>query len=293
MGIVLTGLTLLIFQYLIGELLKSKARGERLHHIATTDELTGLANRERFRARLDQRIASANETDEKFAVMLLDLDRFKEVNDTLGHHFGDELLRDLGPRLAEAVGPDGLVARLGGDEFAVMPAEATGDPSGSRRSRGSDRCVQQPVAVDDMTLDVGVSIGVAALPARRRRSALAAAQRRRRDVRGQGGALGLQGLRRRARPPLGAPPERAERVPARARLGRDRRLLPAAHRAGRDARARRGGAGALAAPRARAAAAVRLPADRRADRADRTAHAARARAGGGAVRGVAPGGQAT
>ena len=164
-GIVLTGLTLLIFQYLIGELLKSKARGERLHHIATTDELTGLANRERFRARLDQRIASAEETDEKFAVMLLDLDRFKEVNDTLGHHFGDELLRDLGPRLAEAVGPDGLVARLGGDEFAVMPAEATGDTDRLEAiARGLIRCVQQPVVVDDLTLDVGVSIGVARFP---------------------------------------------------------------------------------------------------------------------------------
>ena len=165
MGIVLTALVLLIFQYLIGELLKSKARGERLHHIATTDELTGLANRERFRARLDQRIASANETDEKFAVMLLDLDRFKEVNDTLGHHFGDELLRDLGPRLAEAVGPDGLVARLGGDEFAVMPAEATGDTDRLEAiARGLIRCVQQPVVVDDLTLDVGVSIGVARFP---------------------------------------------------------------------------------------------------------------------------------
>ncbi len=164
-GSFLPGSMLLIFQYLIGELLKSKARGERLHHIATTDELTGLANRERFRARLDQRIASANETDEKFAVMLLDLDRFKEVNDTLGHHFGDELLRDLGPRLAEAVGPDGLVARLGGDEFAVMPAEATGDTDRLEAiARGLIRCVQQPVVVDDLTLDVGVSIGVARFP---------------------------------------------------------------------------------------------------------------------------------
>ncbi|HET6866934.1 MAG TPA: EAL domain-containing protein, partial [Solirubrobacteraceae bacterium] len=164
-GIVLTMLALLIFQYLIGELLKSKARGEQLHRVATTDELTGLANRERFRARLDQRIAAAKDTDEVFAVMLLDLDRFKEVNDTLGHHYGDELLRDLGPRLAEAVGPEGLVARLGGDEFAVLPAEATGDTDELEAiARGLMRCVQQPVAVDEMTLEVGVSIGVARFP---------------------------------------------------------------------------------------------------------------------------------
>jgi diguanylate cyclase (GGDEF)-like protein len=164
-GIVLIALALLIFQYLIGELLKSKQRGEQLHRVATTDELTGLANRERFRARLDERIAIANAADEKFGVMLLDLDRFKEVNDTLGHHFGDELLRDLGPRLAEAIGPDGLVARLGGDEFAVLPGEATGDAGELEAiARRLTTCVQQPVVVDEMTLEVGVSIGVARFP---------------------------------------------------------------------------------------------------------------------------------
>ena len=89
-GIALTALVLLVFQYLVGELLKSKQRGEELHRIATTDDLTGLANRERFRARLDERIAAAKAGDETFGVMLCDLDRFKEINDTLGHHFGDD-----------------------------------------------------------------------------------------------------------------------------------------------------------------------------------------------------------
>jgi diguanylate cyclase (GGDEF)-like protein len=164
-GIALFGMVLLIFQYLVGELLKSKHRGEELHRVATTDELTGLANRERFRARLDQKIEAAKVGDEKFAVMLLDLDRFKEVNDTLGHHYGDELLRDLGPRLAEAIGPDGLVARLGGDEFAVLPAETTGDSEELEAiAQRLIRCVQQPVAVDEMTLEVGVSIGVSRFP---------------------------------------------------------------------------------------------------------------------------------
>ena len=60
--------------------------------------------------------------------MLVDLDHFKEINDTLGHHYGDVLLPELGPRLAEAVGPDGIVARLGGDEFAVVPGERTEEP---------------------------------------------------------------------------------------------------------------------------------------------------------------------
>ena len=164
-GIALTALVLLIFQYLVGELLKSKQRADKLHRVATTDELTGLANRERFRARLDETIAAAKATDDRFAVMLLDLDRFKEVNDTLGHHYGDELLRDLGPRLAATVGPDGLVARLGGDEFAVLPAETTTDSDELEEIAARlIRCVQQPVVVDEMTLEVGVSIGVARFP---------------------------------------------------------------------------------------------------------------------------------
>jgi diguanylate cyclase (GGDEF)-like protein len=164
-GIVLVALALLIFQSLIGELLKSKARGEELRRMATTDELTGLPNREVFRRRLDDRIASAKAHNENFGVMLLDLDRFKEVNDTLGHHYGDELLRDLGPRLAEAIGEGGLVARLGGDEFAVLPAEATGDTDelGAIAQRLIE-CVRRPVQVDEMTLEVGGSVGVSRFP---------------------------------------------------------------------------------------------------------------------------------
>ena len=164
-GIALFGMVLLIFQYLIGELLKSKRRGEELRRRATTDELTGLSNREFFRSRLDERIAAAKASEEKFGVMLCDLDRFKEINDTLGHHFGDELLRDLGPRLAEVVGPDGLVARLGGDEFAVLPGENTADADELEAiARRLMACVQQPVGVDELLLEVGVSIGIARFP---------------------------------------------------------------------------------------------------------------------------------
>jgi diguanylate cyclase (GGDEF)-like protein len=164
-GVALGVLVLLIFQYLVGELLKSKQRGEQLHRVATTDELTGLPNRERFRARLDERIAAATASGETFGVMLLDLDRFKEINDTLGHHFGDEMLRDLGPRLEETLGPGSLVARLGGDEFAVLPRESTGDADELEAiARQLMACVQQPVEVDEMTLEVGVSIGISRFP---------------------------------------------------------------------------------------------------------------------------------
>jgi diguanylate cyclase (GGDEF)-like protein len=164
-ALALLGIIFLIFQYLVGELLTSKHRSEQLHRIATTDELTGLANRDQFRKAVEDRIVAAGLDSHEFAVMLMDLDRFKEINDTLGHHYGDMLLRELGPRLVEAVGPGGVVARLGGDEFAVLPAEKADDPAVleaiSARLFGS---IQRPFQVDELSLEVGASLGVARFP---------------------------------------------------------------------------------------------------------------------------------
>ena len=164
-GLALVAIVLVIFQYLVAELLTSKRRGEELQRIARTDELTGLANRERFRVRLAERIDQAREADESFAVMLLDLDRFKEINDTLGHHYGDQLLRELGPRLVDCVGADGLVARMGGDEFAILPAEQTDDPDVLEEiAHALTATVQQPTVIEEMTLQVGASVGIARYP---------------------------------------------------------------------------------------------------------------------------------
>ena len=94
----------------------------KLHRLATTDDLTGLANRELFRTRLEQEIECRVEDGDSFGILLIDLDGFKEINDTLGHDYGDVLLQELGPRFADTIDPAGLIARLGGDEFAVLPA---------------------------------------------------------------------------------------------------------------------------------------------------------------------------
>src|SRR6185437_20865 len=140
-------------------------RGKELERVANTDELTGLANRERFRTQLEDKLTRAGRAGESFAVMLLDLDRFKEINDTLGHHYGDQLLRELGPRLVECVGPDGLVARMGGDEFAVLPAEQTDDPEVLEQiATELTATVQQPTVIEEMTLQVGASVGIARYP---------------------------------------------------------------------------------------------------------------------------------
>jgi diguanylate cyclase (GGDEF)-like protein len=164
-GIALFGLVLVVFQYLVGELLKSKHRGDKLQRMATIDELTGLANRASFRVRLEQEIESSERAGRPFGVMLMDLDRFKEINDALGHHYGDLLLRELGPRLAACVGPQGLVARLGGDEFAVLPGEQTDDPQVLDELAGQLLAsVQQPFVADELSIEVGASVGIARFP---------------------------------------------------------------------------------------------------------------------------------
>ncbi|MGA2009994.1 MAG: EAL domain-containing protein [Solirubrobacteraceae bacterium] len=164
-GLVLFGLVVIIFQYLVGELLTSKRRSELLQRVATTDELTGLANRERFGDAVQERITVARATEAGFSVLLMDLDRFKEINDTLGHHYGDLLLSDLGPRLVEAIGEGGLVARLGGDEFGILLAEEADDPAvlDAALTRLL-RCVSSPFAFDELALEVGASVGVARFP---------------------------------------------------------------------------------------------------------------------------------
>jgi len=164
-GLAMFALVLVVFQYLVGELLTSQQRGEELRRLATTDELTGLANRKSFGERLDGEIAACSQSGEAFGVILLDLDRFKEINDTLGHQYGDDLLAQLGPRLAAQFGPEGLVARLGGDEFAVLTGQRT-DRADVLERVASDliACVHQLILIGDISLEVGSSVGIARFP---------------------------------------------------------------------------------------------------------------------------------
>ena len=165
-GLLLFALILMIFQFLVGELLVSERRGEELRLMATTDELTGLANRKHFGDRVEQAIKECDLSGKQMAVILLDLDRFKEINDTLGHQYGDRLITQIAPRLAERVGEAGLVARFGGDEFAVLPAVQTADVRELERVAGDlIACVQEPVTIQDISLEVHSSVGIARYPA--------------------------------------------------------------------------------------------------------------------------------
>ncbi|MFD2092138.1 putative bifunctional diguanylate cyclase/phosphodiesterase [Blastococcus deserti] len=129
---------------------------------ALTDELTGMPNR---RALLEHagRVLSGTTARRPAALLLLDLDGFKEVNDSLGHHAGDDLLRQVGPRLRGALRSGDLLARLGGDEFAVLLEEAGLDEAQDRAER-LRQLLLQPFTVEGIRLHVGVSIGVATAP---------------------------------------------------------------------------------------------------------------------------------
>ena len=143
------------------------ARAERLaelERLALHDALTGLPNRALFHDRVRQAIAAAERNGERFAVMLLDLDRFKQVNDILGHQIGDRLLQAVGPRLAGGLRKSDTLARLGGDEFAVLlPAPVDMEQASTTAGRLVESLFL-PFTIDGMNLDLGVSVGAALYP---------------------------------------------------------------------------------------------------------------------------------
>ena len=135
----------------------------RVAFMARHDPLTGLHNRHCFLENLDSAVTKLREKGEAFSVLMLDLDRFKEVNDTLGHPAGDALLRQVAQRLRDSLPEVAVLARLGGDEFAIM------HPSGLRReaehvAARAINALTEPYEVNGSALTVGTSIGIAVAP---------------------------------------------------------------------------------------------------------------------------------
>src|SRR5579875_296295 len=133
-------------------------------HQAHQDELTGLSNRKLLARRAAEALAAAAARRGKAGFLLLDLDRFKEVNDTLGHAVGDRLLTIVAHRLTHSVRPGDVVARLGGDEFAVLlPAVRTAAAAREVASR-LRAALAEPVRLDAIMLDIEASVGIAIYP---------------------------------------------------------------------------------------------------------------------------------
>ena len=143
-----------------GATLESARLVQRLRHEAAHDTLTGLANWTGLRAHIDEAIRAGGPV----ALILMDLDRFKDVNDTLGHHNGDELLLQLSTRLSSYCGPTRLVGRLGGDEFAVVLSDAGDADTAARVARELLDLVSQPVVLDGVRIEMAASIGIAVHP---------------------------------------------------------------------------------------------------------------------------------
>ncbi len=136
---------------------------ERIAQLARFDPLTGLANRALFREALDDALARAQRTGRQCALLFIDLDRFKAVNDSMGHSAGDRLLRDVAVRLREAVGGGATIARLGGDEFAVVLSGASPQRA-ETAARAVVAAVARPFEIDHQPVSVGASVGFAMGP---------------------------------------------------------------------------------------------------------------------------------
>jgi diguanylate cyclase (GGDEF)-like protein len=133
-------------------------------HESLVDELTGLPSRRHFHRRLGTVLRGAEAEGLPVALLIFDLDRFKELNDTLGHGAGDTLLQLVGRRLRETLGRGALLARLGGDEFAVLLGPGNDREAALRAGRNVVDAIARPFAIDGLALDVGVSVGVALYP---------------------------------------------------------------------------------------------------------------------------------
>ncbi len=142
-----------------------KKAEQRIAFLAHHDPLTGLANRAALAQKIEEAAARQRRRDEPFSVLLLDLDRFKEVNDTLGHPAGDTLLIEVATRLKSLLRETDVLARLGGDEFAIIQAGES-DQRGAARSL-AERILEilgKPFAIDGGEINIGTSIGIALAP---------------------------------------------------------------------------------------------------------------------------------
>jgi len=157
------------FNFLLGKLRDKEAAlresEARMGHLAHHDMLTGLPNRTLFEDRLTQTLARAERNGTPFALLYLDLDDFKPINDTHGHEAGDEVLRQVAQRLAGVPRKSDTVARLGGDEFAILLEDL--EDASANAALIADKCrdaVAAPILFSGRSVTVGLSIGVARYP---------------------------------------------------------------------------------------------------------------------------------
>jgi diguanylate cyclase (GGDEF)-like protein len=159
--ILVTSIAVRIVNRITRELAASQ---EEAQHLALHDVLTGLPNRALLTRQLEQDLAFARRRDGRVALMCLDLDRFKQVNDTLGHPAGDALLRVVAQRLVDCVSGAGMIARLSGDEFAVVQTSASDIAESAALALRIIEALSQPYQLDGQQVVIGASVGIALSP---------------------------------------------------------------------------------------------------------------------------------
>jgi diguanylate cyclase (GGDEF)-like protein/PAS domain S-box-containing protein len=147
------------------DITERKQESERTRHLAYHDALTDLPNRANFLALQKQAIAQASRNNDKLAVLFLDLDNFKPINDTLGHHIGDQLLSAVAERMRVAVRQADTVARIGGDEFAILIGSLDDTQVAIRLARKLIETLARPFVVRGHEIRISASIGISLYPA--------------------------------------------------------------------------------------------------------------------------------
>lgn len=153
--------------YYIGimrDITERKQMEEKMHHMAYHDSLTQLPNRALFLKKLKESIANAKRNDKKIAVLFLDLDRFKLVNDTFGHLAGDELLLQVSRKLQHVIGIEGIVGRFGGDEFTILLDNIAGTHDVNKITEKIFRSFNEPVDLFGEPIHLSASIGATIFP---------------------------------------------------------------------------------------------------------------------------------
>jgi diguanylate cyclase (GGDEF)-like protein len=148
----------------IAQYVQRKEAERNLRHVAMHDDLTGLLNRAALQLEMGRAIKRSNRRRKRFAVMFVDLDRFKHINDTLGHGVGDAMIRTCGERLRAALRADDVVARFGGDEFVLLIENLSETADAERVAEKALACCAEPFQVEGHELHVSASIGVSIYP---------------------------------------------------------------------------------------------------------------------------------
>ena len=153
-----------MFIGIMRDITERKATEEKIIHLAHFDALTDLPNRRLVEDRIQQTIAWARRTDAQFAVMFIDLDKFKSINDTLGHNVGDQLLQMVAQRLIESLRAEDTVGRQGGDEFIVLLASLSAAEDSAVVAQKILSALSAPFVINGQDLHTGASIGIAVYP---------------------------------------------------------------------------------------------------------------------------------